>query len=334
MLATWHFHIEVSSKCTLRCLRCARQEVPKGLVNTELDLLFFQRNFTEDFVKKHVSKITFCGDDGDPIYAHDLIKIIQHVKNIKPVQIIIVTNGSYKSPEWWQELGQCLTSVDQVHFSLDGWDQASNEIYRVNSDWDSIVAGIRALRTHSACWMTWDAIGFKFNESQLPHMKDLARELGFDRFQLTSSTKFAKVYKSYGPDDVLQPSDSLVSTSGRFERTAEDLSGRVLVDPTRSIALTRYSNSQIIKGIRPLCTIGSKGMYIDAQGRLYPCCWVANRYSHNRDWQSGKFDLHRRTIAECLLELWNTTYFNLYQEECQQKCRTDITDKDLYAIEW
>ena len=42
MLATWHFHIEISSKCTLQCPRCARQEVPDSLVNTELDLEFFK----------------------------------------------------------------------------------------------------------------------------------------------------------------------------------------------------------------------------------------------------------------------------------------------------
>ena len=37
MLATWHWHIEISSKCTLKCPRCARQEVPDTLINTELD---------------------------------------------------------------------------------------------------------------------------------------------------------------------------------------------------------------------------------------------------------------------------------------------------------
>ena len=56
-LATWHWHIEISSKCTLRCPRCARQEVPDTLVNTELDLEFFQRNFTPEFVKNNVEKI-------------------------------------------------------------------------------------------------------------------------------------------------------------------------------------------------------------------------------------------------------------------------------------
>ena len=50
MLATWHWHIEISSKCTLKCPRCARQEVPDGLVNTELSLEFFERNFTKEFI--------------------------------------------------------------------------------------------------------------------------------------------------------------------------------------------------------------------------------------------------------------------------------------------
>ena len=54
MIATWHFHIEVSSKCTLACPRCARQEVPDGLINTELDLEFFKRNFTHEFVLANV----------------------------------------------------------------------------------------------------------------------------------------------------------------------------------------------------------------------------------------------------------------------------------------
>ena len=99
MLATWHFHIEISSKCTLQCPRCARQEVPNGLVNTELNLEFFKRNFTTEFILKNVEKITFCGDDGDPIYAHDLIPVIRYFKSIKPVEIVIVTNGSHKKIE-------------------------------------------------------------------------------------------------------------------------------------------------------------------------------------------------------------------------------------------
>ena len=116
MLATWHFHIEISSKCTLRCPRCARQEIPEGLVNTELDLEFFKRNFTPEFIKSNLEKITFCGDDGDPIYAHDLIPVIEYVKSVKPVEIVIVTNGSHRKTTWWTQLGSILGSGDTVHF--------------------------------------------------------------------------------------------------------------------------------------------------------------------------------------------------------------------------
>jgi MoaA/NifB/PqqE/SkfB family radical SAM enzyme len=158
MLATWHFHIEISSKCTLQCPRCARQEVPTGLVNTELNLEFFKRNFTSEFVINNVEKITFCGDDGDPVYAHDLIPVIRYIKSIKPVEIVIITNGSYKKLTWWTELGQLLDHNDSVHFSIDGYDNVSNNMYRVNSDWDSIIAGLQTLRATSRCQIVWAAV--------------------------------------------------------------------------------------------------------------------------------------------------------------------------------
>ena len=193
-LATWHFHIEISSKCTLRCPRCARQEVPDSLINTELNLEFFKRNFTPEFITSNVEKITFCGDDGDPIYAHDLIPVISYIKSVKPVEIVIVTNGSHKKPNWWKELGSVLTEQDTVHFSIDGWNNASNNLYRVNSDFDSIMGGVAGLRSTSDCRVVWAAIGFKFNEDHINLMIATARAWGFDAFQLTKSTKFGKNY--------------------------------------------------------------------------------------------------------------------------------------------
>ena len=148
MLALWHWHIEISSKCTLHCPRCARQEVPDGLVNTELDLEFFHKNFPPAFIEEHVRKITFCGDDGDPIYAHDLIEVIRYFKKWADVEIVIVTNGSQKPEQWWRELGQVLDHRDSVHFSIDGFDNPSNNLYRVNSNWDSIMVGIDTLRSN------------------------------------------------------------------------------------------------------------------------------------------------------------------------------------------
>ena len=336
MLATWHFHIEISSKCTLRCPRCARQEVPNGLVNTELDLAFFKRNFTPEFVLANLEKITFCGDDGDPIYAHDLIDVITYIKHIKPVEIVIVTNGSHKKESWWQDLGRVLDQNDTVHFSVDGWDNHSNNLYRVNSDFDSIVSGISALRSTSQCQLVWAAIAFRFNEDHFDQMSAHAKALQMDAFQLTKSTKFGSIYPNYGIADALEPSKKFISGSHRFERDVTLLSNRGLKSAVRNVNMQLFQSTKEINGITPLCKIGNKGLYIDARGRLFPCCWVANRYNHNSDWQqiAGNFNLHTRTLTDAVTDpFWNTDFQTFQWQECQTKCKTSVVDKK-YATTW
>lgn len=339
MLATWHFHIEVSSKCTLRCPRCARQEVPDTLVNTELDLAFFQRNFTAEFIKNNLEKITFCGDDGDPIYAHDLVDIIRYIKSIRAVEIVIITNGSHKKAEWWQALGETLTEQDTVHFSIDGWDNDSNNLYRVNSDFASIELGVKTLRAHSRCRMIWAAIAFHFNQNRLCDMMSQAQSWGMDGFQTTRSTKFGKIYPAYGQADPLQPSDQYISRSHRFERETVLLDVRGLnnhVWKTHPINIELYQNVKEVNNVKPLCAIGNKGLYIDAQGRLFPCCWVANRYSHNNEWQTlaQQFDLNQRTLVDVLADpFWRTEMQTFRWQECQTKCHSSVVNQD-YATEW
>ena len=334
MLATWHWHIEISSKCTLKCPRCARQEVPAGLVNTELDLEFFKRNFTPEFIIGHVEKITFCGDDGDPIYAHDLISVIEYIKSVKTVEIVIVTNGSHKKTDWWAALGKTLDYTDSVHFSIDGFDNASNNLYRVNSDYDSIIAGLKTLREHSHCRIIWAAIAFRFNENHLDNMKQFANTLGVDTFQLTKSTKFGSIYNSYGSNDPLEPSIKFVSSSHRFEREQLHFTDRV--ETVYPINLVLYNNIKDRGNTVPLCEIGNKGLYIDAQGRLFPCCWVANRYNHNNEWQAiaDHFNLHIRSLKDVLVDpFWETEFKTFRWQECQRKCNSKVVD-EKYATQW
>lgn len=336
MLATWHFHIEISSKCTLQCPRCARQEVPDSLVNTELDLEFFKRNFTPEFVLANVEKITFCGDDGDPIYAHDLILVIKYIKSIKPVEIVIVTNGSHKKPQWWTDLGTVLDSNDSVHFSIDGYDNTSNNLYRVNSDYQSIVQGITCLRAASVCKIVWAAIAFKFNESHLEQMQQHAIQLGVDVFQVTKSTKFGSIYPSYGLDDPLEPSVKFISGSYRFERETSALTDLGTLTNISFINHRLFNQTQSRNGVTPLCEIGNKGLYIDARGRLFPCCWVANRYNHNSEWQqiAGNFDLNTKTLADAIADsFWSTEFQTFKWQECQTKCNSAKVD-EKYATSW
>jgi MoaA/NifB/PqqE/SkfB family radical SAM enzyme len=299
-------------------------------------LAFFKRNFTAEFILANVEKITFCGDDGDPIYAHDLIPVIEYIKSVKPVEIVIITNGSHKKETWWRELGGVLTEQDTVHFSVDGYDDDSNNLYRVNSDFNSIVSGVEALRDNSNCRLVWAAIAFKFNEDRIDHMKNLALSLGMDAFQLTKSTKFGTIYPGYGNNDPLEPSKKFVSDSHRFERDVSLLSSRGLNSQTNTKNIQLYKSVTEVNNVKPLCEIGNKGLYIDAQGRLFPCCWVANRYSHNTEWQelANKFNLTQRTLTEVVADpFWETEFRQFRWQECRTKCAKAVVNQD-YATNW
>lgn len=325
-----HWHIEISGKCTLKCPRCTRQEIP-GFVNKELNLSWFKQNFT--FVKK-VKKITFCGDDGDPIYAKDLLPVIGWLKDNNPnIQIVIVTNGSYKTEAWWHKLNALLDQNDNIHFSLDGWDQESNELYRINCDWDSIVTGIKQI---NRAYKTWAAIAFKFNEQQIEYMKKMAMALRFDNFQLTLSTKFGKNYPAYPSDDPLQPSDKYVAT-GRFTRLVTKFTDREWHDSTLETFTSRFKKQKVSKqAVIPLCMIGNKGLYINAEGQFYPCCWTGLRYPHNE--KIFSYINFKRPLPEVLEDqLWKKFKLDLEKnygpKECFEKCSSAKWSL-AHATEW
>ena len=320
-----HWHIELCSKCSLKCPRCSRQEVPEGLTNKDLSLNWFKENFKSKLLSD-VRKITFCGDDGDPIYAKDFLSILSWLrsKNNK-VQFLIITNGSYKTRTWWKQLADILDEKDHIHFSLDGWDQESNNLYRVNCNWNSIMQGIEEMES-SSVYKTWAAIAFKFNEDKLEHMQEMAKSLGFDQFQLTLSTKFGKNYKSYPTEDPLQPSDKYIAT-GRFTRTIKKFTNKIWIDKTHPIFLDRYNNEDIEnKSIVPLCMIGNKGLYLNAEGKFYPCCWTGLRYDHNKN----IFDYidTSRTLGEVMDDaMWKKLFLDMpfgdAPQECGEKCNSN-----------
>jgi MoaA/NifB/PqqE/SkfB family radical SAM enzyme len=339
----WHWHFEISSICTLRCPRCPRSEIPESLVQSQLRLNFFKENF---YFADQIKKITFCGDDGDPIYARDLVPVIDFFKLKNPtVNINIITNGSYKSAGWWQSLGNVLNEHDTVQFSLDGWDQKSNEIYRVNSDWDSIINGVRSLKSNTKALLQWDAIAFRHNQNKIEKMKSMAVDLEFDAFQLTKSTKFGSKYSHYNDPgsmvDSLEPDQSLIAPGHRFTRETVNLSGR---KTNNNLALLENINyyktvkeKSKHKKIVPLCMIGTKGMFVNSQGYLIPCCWIGNRYNHTgvKKFSTPENNIKINGIDSVLNAAHWDKFIDEFEnnKECNDKCLSNLVDEQ-YATNW
>ena len=335
MLKWDHWHIELSSICALRCPRCPRAEVPKNLLNQQLSLDFFKNQVGAD-VAAQIRKITFCGNDGDPIYCRDLIDIIAWFKTVSAnIEIVLITNGSYKPVHWWQNLAQVLDHRDEIHWSLDGWDQDSNEQYRVWSDWISIMHGIEAFRkVNDRTYLVWAAIAFRFNQDHIQEMQAQANTLGFDCFQLTKSTKFGSKYpNAYGHKDLLEPTDpALVASAHRFERVVTPLTAKTR--PGAELRIQFQKRATQLGKYSGICLIGNKGVFLNSRGEFYPCCWTANRYPHNDTWQ-GRFDLNTQTFDQIINHsFWTTDFLQFDSLECTTKCTAERLLDPAHTSEW
>jgi len=310
-------HVELSSKCTLKCPRCPRTEMHPDSLNRDISITTFQKAFSPALLQD-VEEILFCGDIGDPIYARDFLPIVEYIRQTSGTRISIVTNGSYKDPEWWQQLGAMLARQDEVTFSVDGWDQASNNQYRVNSNFDSIIKGAQALRASSQCLMIWSTIYFNFNEKHIQSIQDQARSIGFDQFRMVKSSKFNGRYLVDGLDPLI-PETQNVANTAQYEVTISPLVVRGL--PTIPI-VPNQNRHEWAK-----CMRWEKEMFVNVDGLVFPCPWFNNAYMENDfvEKYRAHININTRTLTEILEDpLWDELYTRFAVaplEICRYKCR-------------
>jgi MoaA/NifB/PqqE/SkfB family radical SAM enzyme len=356
----YHWHLEPSAVCTLKCPRCPRTEYPDTpWLNKNMTLDFVKKFFTEEMLRTQVKRVTMCGDVGDPIYCKEYIEICRYIKTVNPdIHIFTITNGSYKKPEWWRELASVLNDRDTINFSIDGYDDASNNLYRVNSNFDSIIEGIKTVRKHNKdVFLVWASIIFAFNQDHLATIVQTAKELSMDTVQWTRSTKFGSVYGGYGnKNDPLEPRAEFISSTHRYEREVVDISGR----KQNNNDYLNHNKKQYLKikdeyrdsPVVPLCEIGNRGIYVNAEGVVFPCSWTSFPYTsltHDNKtigWQDSFFakyrnemNLNLHTFEEIINNpLWNKCSQGFTDPdktwvECSQKCSSSVVTES-YAVGW
>ena len=248
------------------------------------------------------------------------------------------------------KLRDILNEYDNITFSVDGWDNESNNKYRVNSDFESIQNGISVMSKGKAA-VRWSTILFKFNQKKIEDIEKLAKSLGVNYFDLTLSMLFGSqndwyIDKTLGYDP-LEPDENYVSNYGRHKRYFKELNSKEQKYSNRlKEKVKTFENLWNEKAkemlVLPLCMTNNRGKYIDAEGILYPCSWVSHpfgiRKSNFRDkeitwnksmWVEHKdlFDLNKRSLEDVLNDsIWGKLFNSWKNEkkcfvECEQKCR-------------
>lgn len=281
-------------------------------MNQEISLDDFRVMFPPDILH-NIEYLLFCGHTGDPIYATECLDIIGYVKSHSRTRIRLVTNGSYKKADWWQQLGRLLDQDDGVIFSVDGWDDASNNIYRINSDWESIMLGMRTLRAASACLIEWSMIYFAFNQDRTSEILTQARDLGCDQVTLVRSSKFDLQYAVDGRDP-LKPSEPYVARDLNYQRERHTLARHEPFD----ISADRQTHPWA------KCLNHAKEVNVVVDGTVHPCSWFNSGYQANpfveryRDRLNAKARGLRAVLED---PVWQELTDGFDLEICRIKCK-------------
>ena len=289
------FHIEPTNICTLKCAGCARtrfiDQWPQHWRNHSLDINQLHEFIDIDLKDKH---IVLCGNYGDPIYHPDFHQLISSFKQ-RHARLTIITNGSYKSADWWQTTVEILDQKDGVVFSVDGLPENFKQ-YRVNADWDSIYQAMQTC-VKAVCQTTWKYIPFNFNEEHIDTARLLCKKIGIDNFQIDHSDRFDQTTEKYKP-------------------TVDKLGFRY-----QSQQQWKQNN---IPAVAPQCN-DNKSHYISADGFYSSCCYVADhRFYYKTEFGKNKknYSISNQTLTQILTRPALVEFYDSLtnQAVCQYNC--------------
>ena len=138
-------HFEATTKCGALCAMCGRNfkgKVREDLPLTELTLNDCKQIFEPNFIKQ-LQFISICGVYGDPIYASEIIEIIDYFYKCNgSLTINFYTNGSIHSRLWWRRLAKSIKR-GYVIFGIDGIGE-THSIHRCNTDYYKVIENAKS----------------------------------------------------------------------------------------------------------------------------------------------------------------------------------------------
>jgi len=314
-----YLHVELSTFCNAACPLCSRYYDGTDVTRPDLNLQSislekFKQYFPEEYISQ-VDRILFCGTMGDPIMAKDCFEIFQHVQQVHfNCEQAVHTNGGTRDFNFWKRMGKLFQSDRRsVVFSIDGLED-TNHIYRRKVNWQTLMNNVQTFINNGGR-AVWDYLIFRHNEHQLDEARQLSKKLGFVDFRAKRAFGFENhenntlrprmVFNKEG-----QVQYKIFPSSISEYRTNE--APLEVVDREYNIDVTELNEAIILKYFpiiknkvesftddqvdelgqyaeelnkRDIKCNSHKTdfseVYVNAEGILFPCCFVGTRYDGN-----------------------------------------------------
>ncbi len=232
-------HLEPTDVCQAACPLCARETDRNFRKDRQhhLDMYKIMQVFDADRIAE-LDKMFMCGNYGDPAAGKYTLNIYREFRKLnKNIVLGMNTNGALQNTLWWFELGRTFNQPQDYVVFSIDGLEDTNSVYRKNVSWAKLMQNARAF-IEAGGSAHWDMLVYRHNQHQVDECEQLAKSMGFKWFR-------AKVSKRGFTDRLEQPIGW---------------------------------QSPKVQGTKINChALNEQSVYIDAQGRLSPCCWLGAR---------------------------------------------------------
>ena len=232
-------HIEPTDVCQAACPMCARETDSTFNKSSKhhLRVEHIQQHFSDRIIA-NLDKMFMCGNYGDPAAGYYTMDIYNYFRKVNPeITLGMNTNGAVQSTFFWHALGRLFNQAADYCVFSIDGLEDTNHVYRKNVNWEKLMSNVQAYIAAGGS-AHWDMLVYKHNQHQVEACEQLARDMGFKWFR-------AKISKRNYIKGIEAPMGWQLpdGRAGRIDCHA----------------------------------LAEKSMYIDAQGRLSPCCWQGSR---------------------------------------------------------
>lgn len=272
-------HLEPTDVCQASCPLCPRETDSAFRKDQQhhLNMHKIIQVFDAACIAK-LDKMFMCGNYGDPAAGKHSLDIYQEFRKINPNIVLgMNSNGGIQNTQWWHELGRTFNQPQDYVVFSIDGLSDTNHIYRRGVVWNKMIENAKSFIAAGGS-AHWDMLVYKHNEHQVDACEQLAQELGFSWFR-------AKVSKRRLVNGLEHPVD--------------------------------WQYPAVIDGPIECHVLKEQSAYIDAQGRLSPCCWIG-QHEPNTDFKSIQLS-------------WNTTNPNPI---CKATCTTNLNKQSSFTNQW
>lgn len=170
----WSVRLEVGNYCNLRCPLCVREadDVDRRIINSiHLPLEDVKKFLPRFFLHTQVDTVFLSGAVAEPTLNPEFIDIVKYLMRYS--RVVIDSNGSTRSVDWWAQLGATGVNCDFAPDSI----KPNNNKYRINSNTDKVIENMRAFVAAGGV-AEWKFIPYAHNEDELEEQRTIAESIG------------------------------------------------------------------------------------------------------------------------------------------------------------